>query len=111
MLLQAVGGLHADGHIDPAPGGPVAAAWITFIGVTEWRELRGSVPWYGTLASGELYKDAGTFLSVHEYTHVQRWASSIAARPAVQRGRRVNRINGDPSTHVPERHDASDLDT
>jgi len=68
-------------------------------------------PWYGTLASGELYKDAGTFLSVHEYTHVQRWASSIAARPAVQRGRRVNRINGDPSTHVPERHDASDLDT
>ena len=67
-------------------------------------------PWYGTLASGELYEDAGTFLSVHEYKHVQRWANSIAARPAVQRGRRVNRTSGDPSSQVLERHDASDLD-
>lgn len=67
-------------------------------------------PWYGMLAQGELYDDAATFLSMHEYTHVQRWAASIAARPAVQRGRLVNRITGDPSTQVRERHDASDLD-
>ncbi len=69
-----------------------------------------SWPWYGALALGELYDDAGTFLSVHEYTHVQRWAAQIAARPAVRRGRMVNRTSGDPSSQLHERHDASDFD-
>ncbi|MBB3219505.1 glutathione-dependent disulfide-bond oxidoreductase [Pseudoduganella umbonata] len=64
-------------------------------------------PWYGLLALGELY-GAGEFLSVHEYTNVRRWAEEVAARPAVARGRRVNRLQGE--RHVPERHDASDLD-
>lgn len=67
-------------------------------------------PWYGALARGELYDDAATFLSVHEYTHVQRWAQTIAARAPVQRGRMVNRIDGDPSSQLRERHDASDFD-
>lgn len=66
-------------------------------------------PWYGALVKGVLY-DAGAFLSVHEYTHVIRWSDAIAARPAVQRGRRVNRVWGDPASQLPERHDASDLD-
>lgn len=66
-------------------------------------------PWYGALAKGQLY-EAGKFLSVHEYTHVLRWAEGIAARPAVQRGRMVNRAWGEPSSQLPERHDASDFD-
>ena len=66
-------------------------------------------PWYGALALGQLY-GAGEFLQVHEYTHVQRWAEQIAQRPAVQRGRRVNRVMGDPAEQLRERHDASDLD-
>jgi GST-like protein len=66
-------------------------------------------PWYGGLVKGLLY-NAGTFLSVHEYRHVLRWADVIAARPAVQRGRRVNRAWGDAAEQVPERHAASDLD-
>lgn len=66
-------------------------------------------PWYGGLAKGVIY-DAGEFLAVHEYTHVQRWADMIAERPAVQRGRMVNRTWGDPSTQLPERHDASDFE-
>lgn len=65
-------------------------------------------PWYGGLVKGVLY-DAGTFLAVHEYTHVIRWADHIAARPAVQRGRRVNRTWGDPATQLPERHSAADF--
>jgi len=65
-------------------------------------------PWYGALARGLLY-DAGEFLQVQEYTHVQRWASTIAARPAVQRGRMVNRTFGDLSSQLHERHDASDF--
>ncbi len=65
-------------------------------------------PWYGALAKGQLY-EAGRFLSVHEYTHVLRWAEGIAARPAVQRGRMVNRAWGEPSSQLPERHDASDF--
>ncbi|ATN12890.1 MULTISPECIES: glutathione-dependent disulfide-bond oxidoreductase [Pseudomonas] len=64
-------------------------------------------PWYGGLVKGRLY-GAAEFLSVHEYKHVQRWADAIDARPAVQRGRRVNRVSGDDQ--LPERHDASDLD-
>jgi GST-like protein len=67
-------------------------------------------PWYGALAKGELY-NGGKFLSVHEYTHVLRWADTIAARPAVQRGRMVNRTSGDPAKQLRERHDASDFDT
>lgn len=67
-------------------------------------------PWYGALALGQLY-DAAEFLQVHEYTHVLRWAEQIAKRPAVQRGRMVNRIWGDPASQLHERHDASDFDT
>ncbi|WP_288381523.1 glutathione-dependent disulfide-bond oxidoreductase [uncultured Massilia sp.] len=65
-------------------------------------------PWYGGMVRGELY-EAGEFLSVHEYKNVRRWADEIAARPAVARGRKVNRVRGEPSEQVPERHDASDL--
>jgi GST-like protein len=68
-------------------------------------------PWYGNLALGQAYGDAGTFLDVQSYTHVQRWTAEIAARPAVKRGRMVNRLNGDPSAQLHERHDASDFDT
>lgn len=66
-------------------------------------------PWYGGMVRGELY-EAGEFLSVHEYKNVRRWADEIAARPAVVRGRKVNRVRGNPEEQVPERHDASDLD-
>ncbi|WP_272536706.1 glutathione-dependent disulfide-bond oxidoreductase [Providencia sp. PROV182] len=65
-------------------------------------------PWYGALVKGWLY-DAAEFLSVHEYKNVIRWADEIYARPAVQRGRRVNRLQGDPAQQVRERHDASDI--
>lgn len=65
-------------------------------------------PWYGQLVQGNLYQ-AAEFLSVQEYPHVQRWAAEIAARPAVIRGRKVNRVNGD-GPKVAERHDARDLD-
>ena len=67
-------------------------------------------PWYGGLAKGLLY-GAGEFLSVHEYKNVQRWADEIGARPAVKRGRMVNRLQGDPAEQLHERHDASDFDT
>ncbi|MCA6998274.1 glutathione-dependent disulfide-bond oxidoreductase [Dickeya solani] len=67
-------------------------------------------PWYGGLVKGWLY-DGAEFLSVHEYPHVQRWADAILARPAVQRGRMVNRLSGDPATQLHERHDASDFET
>ncbi len=67
-------------------------------------------PWYGALAKGQLY-GAGEFLSVHEYTHVIRWADEIAQRPAVQRGRKVNRTWGEPASQLHERHEASDFDT
>jgi len=66
-------------------------------------------PWYGALAKGLLY-EAGEFLQVQQYTHVQRWADQIAQRPAVQRGRRVNRSWGDPASQLHERHDAADFD-
>ena len=67
-------------------------------------------PWYGALAKGLLY-EAGEFLQVQEYTHVQRWTDQIAARPAVQRGRMVNRAWGEPASQLHERHEASDFDT
>ena len=66
-------------------------------------------PWYGALAQGLLY-NAGEFLQVQDYTHLQRWTAAIAARPAVQRGRRVNRVWGDAAEQLAERHDASDFD-
>ena len=65
--------------------------------------------WYGALALGHLY-EAAEFLDVQSYTHVQRWAADIAARPAVKRGRRVNRVRGEPADQLAERHEASDLD-
>jgi len=68
-------------------------------------------PWYGGLAKGSSYNDAHKFLSVHEDEHVQRWADAIDARPAVKRGRMVNRLSGDPAYQLHERHDASDFDT
>ena len=66
-------------------------------------------PWYGALAKGQLY-EAAEFLQVHEYTHVVAWADRIAQRPAVQRGRKVNRTWGAPDSQLPERHEASDFD-
>ncbi|QEQ98255.1 glutathione-dependent disulfide-bond oxidoreductase [Neptunomonas concharum] len=66
-------------------------------------------PWYGALVQGTAY-NAAEFLSAHEYTHLQRWAAEIGQRPAVIRGRKVNRTWGDESEQVPERHSASDLE-
>jgi len=66
-------------------------------------------PWYGALVKGKLY-EAGTFLSVQDYAHVIRWADEIAARPAAQRGRRVNRVWGKETSQLRERHSAADLD-
>jgi GST-like protein len=67
-------------------------------------------PWYGALAKGQLY-GSGEFLQVHEYANVVRWADAIAKRPAVRRGRMVNRTSGQPSSQLRERHDASDFET
>ncbi len=67
-------------------------------------------PWYGGLVLGRLY-NAAEFLDVESYTNVVRWAKAIDARPAVKRGRMVNRTSGDPSEQLRERHDASDFDT
>jgi len=67
-------------------------------------------PWYGGLVAGVLY-DAGEFLDVKSYKNVVRWNEEIGRRPAVQRGRMVNRAWGDPSSQLVERHDASDFDT
>lgn len=66
-------------------------------------------PWYGNLVQGQLY-DAAEFLDVQSYGHVLRWADSIAQRPAVQRGRKVNRIWGPPEDQLHERHDKSDFE-
>jgi GSH-dependent disulfide-bond oxidoreductase len=67
-------------------------------------------PWYGVLAKGLVY-EAGEFLQVADYKNVQRWTDAIAERPAVKRGRTVNRIFGDPASQLRERHEASDFDT
>ncbi len=66
-------------------------------------------PWYGALALGRAY-DAGEFLQVHTYENVQRWAKEIDRRPAVIRGRMVNRVWGEPEEQLRERHDASDFE-
>ena len=81
----------------------VAGADYTVADIAIW-------PWYGGLAKGVLYNSA-EFLAVHENTHLQRWAEMVAHRPAVQRGRMVNRTWGDPSTQLHERHDAGDFET
>ena len=70
----------------------------------------GIWPWYGALAKGVLY-EAGEFLQVQDYKNVQRWTDQIAERPAVKRGRMVNRVFGAPESQLHERHDASDFDT
>ena len=67
-------------------------------------------PWYGALAKGLMY-GGGEFLSVQDYKNVQRWTDQIAQRPAVKRGRMVNRVMGDPASQLRERHEASDFDT
>lgn len=68
-------------------------------------------PWYGNLVLGRQYGDSATFLSVHEYEHLQRWAKMLDARPAVQRGRMVNRTFGEPHEQLHERHSAEDFKT
>ena len=67
-------------------------------------------PWYGALVKNLVY-EAAEFLDAGSYTHVNRWADMIAARPAVIRGKMVNRTFGAPETQLHERHDASDFDT
>ncbi|PWS37351.1 glutathione-dependent disulfide-bond oxidoreductase [Falsiroseomonas bella] len=67
-------------------------------------------PWYGGLVKGWLY-GAAEFLDVQSYRNVVRWADAIHARPAVQRGRMVNRTSGEPSSQLWERHDAGDFET
>ncbi len=67
-------------------------------------------PWYGALAKGVLY-EAGEFLQVRTYSNLQRWTNMISERPAVQRGRMVNRVFGDPSSQLHERHEASDFES
>ena len=67
-------------------------------------------PWYGGLVKGWLY-EAAEFLSVQDYTNVLRWAEAIGDRPAVRRGRMVNRVFGEPSSQLHERHDAGDFET
>ncbi|MDB5709397.1 MAG: glutathione S-transferase family protein [Sphingomonas bacterium] len=82
----------------------IAGADYTIADMTIW-------PWYGALAKGLAYGDAATFLSVNDYKNVQRWTDQIGARPAVKRGRMVNRVSGDPADQLRERHDASDFET
>jgi len=67
-------------------------------------------PWYGGMALGRNYEGSDTFLALHEYEHVMRWAKAIDARPAVKRGRIVNKMSGDPAEQLHERHDASDFE-
>src|SRR3984885_5561073 len=81
----------------------LAGADYTIADIAVW-------PWYGGLVKGWLY-GAAEFLSVQEYKNVQRWADAIGERPAVQRGRMVNRVNGEPPSQLHERHDASDFET
>ena len=67
-------------------------------------------PWYGGIALGRSYEGADVFLATHEYEHVMRWAKEIDARPAVKRGRIVNKMTGNPAEQLHERHDASDFE-
>lgn len=81
----------------------LAGAEYTIADIAVW-------PWYGALAKGLVY-GAGEFLQVQDYKNVQRWTDRIARRPAVRRGRMVNRTSGEPSSQLHERHDAGDFDT
>ena len=65
-------------------------------------------PWYGALVQGHVY-DAAEFLQTHEYKNLMRWAGEIGKRPAVQRGRIVNRTWGEPEEQLPERHSKEDF--
>ncbi len=80
----------------------VAGADYTIADMAIW-------PWYGALVKGQAY-GAAEFLSAHEYTHVIRWADQVGARPAVRRGRMVNRVMGNLAEQLHERHDASDFE-
>ncbi len=80
----------------------LAGAHYTIADMAVW-------PWYGTLVKGQLY-GAGEFLQVQAYANVLRWTDQIAQRPAVKRGRMVNRTFGQPSSQLHERHDATDFD-
>jgi GST-like protein len=80
----------------------IAGADYTIADIAIW-------PWYGALVKGVLYQ-AGEFLGVSKYKNVLRWTDAIAKRPAVQRGRMVNRTWGDPAHQLPERHAASDFE-
>jgi GST-like protein len=83
-----------------------------FIGGAEYTIADMAIlPWYGALAKGWIYGSSGEFLSTHEYKHVNRWADQLFARPAVQRGRMVNKMSGDPAEQLHERHDAKDFET
>ena len=83
---------------------------VPFIGGSDYSIADMAIwPWYGQLVLGRQY-NAGTFLDVDSYINVKKWAELIDARPAVQRGRIVNRLSGDPSMQLHERHDASDFD-
>ena len=68
-------------------------------------------PWYGNLVAGTIYDDSATFLEAHTYTNVVRWQKQIARRPAVIRGRMVNRLSGPEAEQLHERHDAGDFET
>jgi GST-like protein len=81
----------------------VAGSDYTIADIAVW-------PWYAGLTKGWLYQ-AAEFLQAHEYKNVARWVDAIGRRPAVQRGRMVNRVNGELSSQLHERHDASDFET
>lgn len=68
-------------------------------------------PWYGGIALGRAYEGAAEFLATHEYAHLMRWAKQIDERPAVRRGRIVNKLSGHPAEQLHERHDASDFES
>lgn len=82
----------------------VAGADYTIADIAIW-------PWYGGLALDRIYDGAAEFLSVQDYTNVQRWARLIDQRPAVKRGRIVNRFSGPPSEQLHERHNSGDFET
>jgi len=83
----------------------------TYVGGEEYTIADMAIwPWYGGMAKGLLY-EGGEFLQVQEYKNLIRWTDMIAERPAVKRGRMVNRVFGEPSSQLRERHEASDFDT
>ena len=67
-------------------------------------------PWYGGIALGRSYEGADVFLAAHDYKHLMRWAKQVAERPAVKRGRIVNKLTGELAEQLHERHDASDFE-